>query len=241
MTRNFRDKHKQRQKTPKIKAKSLATKLAILFQAETSSPRRMHSAYHAEFSLFSPTGARKYLNNVERKRFHNVIANLNTRQRLFCAILFWSGGRVSEVLALVPAAIDLDTGNVAILTLKRRKHAIVRQVPLPRAVIRDLSREFCLREAQHDPEKATRRMWPWSRTTAWRLIKKVMFDADVAGASASPKGLRHTFGVNAFQGNVPPHLVQRWLGHASLRTTTIYGDVSGREERQFASRMWRKS
>jgi len=73
----------------------------------------------------------------------------------------------------------------------------------PRAIIRDLSREFCLREAQLDPEKATRRMWPWSRTTAWRLIKKVMSDAGVAGVSASPKGLTHTFGVNAFQGNVP--------------------------------------
>ncbi len=37
-----------------------------------------------------------------------------------------------------------------------------------------------------------------------------------------PKGLRHSFGVNAFQSNVPPHLVQRWLGHASLRTDHDY-------------------
>jgi len=34
------------------------------------------------------------------------------------------------------------------------------------------------------------------------------------------------------------HLVQRWLGHASLRTTSIYGDVMGPEERAFAERMW---
>ena len=53
-----------------------------------------------------------------------------------------------------------------------------------------------------------------------------------------PKGLRHGFGVNAFQSNVPPHLVQRWLGHASLRTTAIYGDVVGAEERGFAARIW---
>ncbi len=53
-----------------------------------------------------------------------------------------------------------------------------------------------------------------------------------------PKGLRHGFGVNAFQSNVPPHLVQRWLGHASLRTTSIYGDVVGAEERGFAARIW---
>jgi integrase/recombinase XerD len=52
-----------------------------------------------------------------------------------------------------------------------------------------------------------------------------------------PKGLRHGFGVAAFQ-SIPPHLVQRWLGHASMRTTAIYGDVSGPEERDFAVRMW---
>ena len=51
--------------------------------------------------------------------------------------------------------------------------------------------------------------------------------------------LRHSFGVNAFQSNVPPHLVQRWLGHASLRTTAIYGNVIGPEERAIAERMWK--
>jgi len=45
-----------------------------------------------------------------------------------------------------------------------------------------------------------------------------------------PKGLRHGFAVAAFQTRVPPHLIQRWLGHASIRTTSVYSDVMGREE-----------
>jgi integrase/recombinase XerD len=65
-----------------------------------------------------------------------------------------------------------------------------------------------------------------------------MAAAAISGTHATPKGLRHGFGVSAFQSNVPPHLVQRWLGHASLRTTAIYGDVIGPEERAFAARMW---
>jgi integrase/recombinase XerD len=64
--------------------------------------------------------------------------------------------------------------------------------------------------------------------------------AGIIGTAAMPKALRHGFGVNAFQSNVPPHLVQRWLGHASLRTTAIYGDVIGPDERAFAARMWAK-
>jgi hypothetical protein len=44
------------------------------------------------------------------------------------------------------------------------------------------------------------------------------------------------FAVNALRSDVPSHVVQRWLGHASLRATTIYGNVIGPEERAFAKR-----
>jgi integrase/recombinase XerD len=71
------------------------------------------------------------------------------------------------------------------------------------------------------------------------VTKEVMAAANITGTSAMPKGLRHGFGVNAFQSNVPLHLVRRWLGHASLRTTAIYGDVVGPDERAFAARMWK--
>src|SRR5262249_28164623 len=147
--------------------------------------------------------------------------------------------RISEALALTPAAIDLDVGAASIETLKRRVRGIVRQVPLPRTVLRELDREFDLRAAQRDPTRAHRRLWPWSRTTAWRRVKEVMGGAGITGACAMPKGLRHAFGVTAFHTKVPPHLVQKWLGHASFRTTAIYGDVIGREERLIAARMWR--
>jgi integrase/recombinase XerD len=43
---------------------------------------------------------------------------------------------------------------------------------------------------------------------------------------------------NTLEPGPPPHLVQRWLGHASLRTTAIYGDVTGPDERVFGERMW---
>lgn len=45
-----------------------------------------------------------------------------------------------------------------------------------------------------------------------------------------PDKLRHGFAVAALQASVPPHLVQRWPGAASLRTTAISADVSGKKE-----------
>jgi integrase len=192
-------------------------------------------------SLYGSSGSRKYLNAAERRRFVEAARRAEPRTRVFCLTLAWSGGRISEVLALTPAAIDIESGVANIETLKRRRRGIVRQVPLPPNVLADLARVFRLRRRQREPYLAAARLWSWSRTTAWRHVKAVMAAALITGTPATPKGLRHGFGVNAFQSNVPPHLIQRWLGHASLRTTAIYGDVMGSEERTLAARMWSES
>jgi integrase len=199
----------------------------------------MREHAHAGMSLYGPTGSRKYLNAAERRRFIKVARRAPLDVQLFCLVLSLTGGRISEILALRPAAIDIDSGVANITTLKRRKRGIVRQVPLPRGVLDELNHVFHLRRRQRDPDSAYGRIWSWSRTTAWRRVKEVMAAAGITGTAASPKGLRHSFGVNAFQSYVPPHLVQRWMGHASLRTTAIYADVIGPDERAFAARMWK--
>jgi integrase/recombinase XerD len=200
----------------------------------------MRERTQAGMSLYGSTGSRKYLNAAERRRFIRAARRAPLDVQLFCLVLSLTGGRISEILALTPAAIDIDSGAANITTLKRRKPGIVRQVPLPRSLLDELNHVFHLRRRQRDPDSASRRIWDWSRTTAWRRVKEVMAAASVSGTPAMPKGLRHGFGVKAFQSNVPPHLVQRWLGHASLKTTSIYGDVVGLEERTFAARMWGK-
>jgi integrase len=187
-------------------------------------------------SLYNQSG-RKYLNTAERRRFLGALEHQPPAIRLFCLTLMWSGCRISEALALAPRCFDLDAGTMEIETLKRRKLGVVRQVPLPPNLLDALSAFFHLSAMQRDPHQAHHRLWRFSRSTAWRHVKNVMVEAEVSNGSAMPKGLRHTFGVAAFH-SVPPHLVQRWLGHASLRTTAIYGDVSGPEERTFAERVW---
>jgi integrase/recombinase XerD len=224
----------------KFRGFSLATLLAIMFQRREREVRpRMHQHAHNGMTLHGISGARKYLNATERRRFQAAASRAPAEVRLFCLLLLWSGCRVSEVLALTPASVDLDRSVVTIETLKRRRRGLIREVPLPKPLVPELEGQFSIRTEQRNSHSSYRRLWAWSRTTAWRRLKSIMASADIHGLSASPKGLRHTFGVTAFQANIPSHLVQRWLGHASLRTTAIYGQVSGREERAFAARMWR--
>jgi integrase/recombinase XerD len=201
----------------------------------------MREHAHARMSLYGSAGGRKYLNAAERRRFIKAAQHARPDVQLFCLVLSLSGGRISEILALTPAAIDLDSGVANIITLKRRRAGVVRQVPLPRSVLGKLDRNFHLRHRQRDPNAASRRIWKWSRTTAWRRVKEVMVAAEISGLAAMPKGLRHGFGVNATGNLVPIHLVQRWLGHASPKTTAIYCDVCGPEERALAARMWANS
>ena len=77
-----------------------------------------------------------------------------------------------------------------------------------------------------------------ARSTAWREVKAMMRDAGVSAAAASPRGLRHTFGVHAVRSGIPLNLLQRWLGQASMATTAIYADMMGAEEHEIAARMW---
>lgn len=216
---------------------SLATELAIPFHA----PQRQTASFGHGLNLYSVTGERKYLNEHERRRFIRAASAAPDDVRLFCLTMFWSGARISEALALTPASIDIDSGVITIETLKRRAKGVFRQVPVPPELLRDLDRTFQLQEALLDARLANRRIWTWSRTTAWRRVKDVMRQAGMTGPRAMPKGLRHSFGVSSFRKSVPPHLVQRWLGHASIGTTAIYGNVSGPEEREFAARSWVKS
>ena len=183
-------------------------------------------------SLYGRDGGRKYLNQDERQRALSIVLALPEPQALFALTLAWTGARVTEVLALTPSSFQLERGIVAIVTLKRRRHH-VREVPLPPDLIHRLS-EYLSRM----PVDPSTRMWGWHRTTAWRLIKRVMREAEIAGRPASPRGMRHAFGVGTLQSGVPLNLVARWLGHARLSTTAIYADASGPEERSIATRFW---
>lgn len=195
-------------------------------------------AFHPgqQASLYDHNSSRKYLNPAERACFIQAAHDCQRVElRTLCLTLAYTGCRVSEALALTPASLDRTEGFIAIRCLKKRSHApVIRQVPVPGELL-------ALLEHTHEltPEDTTRRLWPWTRGHAWQMVKGVMAQGGVSdGIHATPKGLRHGFGLHAIRSGVPLNLVQRWLGHASMTTTAIYLQAIGQEEREIASRMW---
>jgi site-specific recombinase XerD len=69
-------------------------------------------------------------------------------------------------------------------------------------------------------------------------VSSMATNAGLESVPASPKGLRHGFGVAAVIADIPLNLVQKWLGHAQLSTTAVYANAVGAEEKDIARRVW---
>lgn len=189
--------------------------------------------------LYDAHGHRKYLTPAERQEFIQASAAQLQKVGTFCATLAHTGCRISEALALTADRVDLEDGVLVFESLKKRRRGIYRAVPVPPAFLATLAQVHNIR-ALHGSANCGRDvyLWPWSRPTGWRYVCAVMHNAGIQGLHATPKGLRHGFGIKAVVSNVPLNMAQKWLGHAQLSTTAIYADATGPEERHLAERMW---
>jgi len=189
--------------------------------------------------LHTQDGARKYLTAGERDAFLRAAEQADRQVRTLCMTLAYAGCRLSEALALTADRVDLAAGVLVIESLKKRRTGIFRAVPVPPALLEALDLVHGIRERQGRRGKGHgERLWPWSRMTGWRAVHAAMAAAGIDGPHASPKGLRHGFGVAAVSAGIPLNLVQKWLGHAQLTTTAIYANAVGAEEKDIARRMW---
>ena len=182
--------------------------------------------YYSSRSLYVPCGQRKYVNKAERKAIAAALSKFPASEQLFVQAFLWTGARVSEVLSITPESCQLEACVLAVTTLKRRQF-VVREIPVPQTFMRNMNRHFRLRAKQRDACLSSVPVWQFHRCTGWRLIKAVMVRAGISGVRASPRGLRHSFGVTAVTKGIPLNVVQKLLGHASIKSTAIYTEATG--------------
>ena len=192
----------------------------------------MHSS-PTGMRLYDPKGHRLYLTSSEREAFRKAAAQAPREVRTYCHTLLYTGCRPSEALALTADRVDFQAQALTFESKKKRRPGIYRAVPVPAAFLDALDLVHGIRD------RTTRHgLWRWSLKTAYTRVIDVMARAGISGPQASPKGLRHGFGVACIEKGIPLNLVQRWLGHAQLATTAIYADAVGEEERGIAARLW---
>lgn len=147
--------------------------------------------------------------------------------RLATLLLFATGMRVGELVAVRLADIDLDQGTIRIVGKGDRQ----RQVIIPDERVTNMIREYV--RDRHPDGKAESRLLtrldgtPSSTATVRACLRRL---ARAAGLSRviTPHMLRHTAATELLEAGVDIRFVQRLLGHRSILTTQIYTHVSDR-------------
>lgn len=189
--------------------------------------------------LLTSDGKRKYLTQDEQERFLAAAENLDSALvRTFCMTLAYTGCRISEALELTPDHIDLSAKAVRLRTLKQRKKVVYRAVPVPESYLDAMKLVHSVQKRQKLKNGRDVPLWGFSRVMGWKHVKAVMQAAGIEGEHATPKGLRHGFGVRMAQKTRNPRLIQKLLGHKYLETTAIYMDLVGEEERAEVIAAW---
>lgn len=192
-----------------------------------------------ELSTFD--GKRKYCTPDEQERFLIATSKLDRPEvRTFCDTLVYTGCRISEALALTPERIDVSAKAIIFQTLKQRGNVRFRSVPIPDQHLEALLMVHEIRKVQKSKSRAikTAPLWNFKRAMASRHVAAAMAAANIEGAHACPKGLRHGFGVRLAQKTRNPRLVQKLMGHTTMENTAIYMDLVGEEARIEVIRAW---
>ena len=193
----------------------------------------------SEMRLLDPSGNRLYLDAEERQAFLLVAREQERERRTFCETLYFTGCRISEALEITPKRVEIPARQIILRSLKKRREDVFRSVPVPADFLDTLNMVHEIKKARRRPKEKDAPLWDWTRVHAWRMIKEVMELADIAaGPHRTPKGLRHSYGVNGIVSGIPLNMLSKWMGHSDIKTTAIYANAIGKEEQDIAARMW---
>ena len=167
----------------------------------------------------------------------DVATPLGLRERTMLELLYASGLRVSELVALPLTALSLNDGVLRV-TGKGSKTRLVPFGELARHWL-----ERYLREARgvildgqiDDALFVTGRGAPMTRQMFWVIIKKHARRAGIA-TPLSPHTLRHAFATHLLNHGADLRVVQLLLGHADISTTQIYTHVARERLQQLHAR-----
>lgn len=150
------------------------------------------------------------------------------RDRALLEVLYATGLRVSELLALTLAQVDLDGGVVTTMGKGRKE----RVVPVGDEAVAWVRRYLADgRPMLAGTKKATPRLFlnargtPLTRMGFWKILRAYGLTAGIRRA-ISPHVLRHSFATHLLERGADLRVVQTMLGHADIGTTEVYTHVT---------------
>ena len=176
----------------------------------------------------------KEVESLLRQPDENNIQGL--RDKAMLEVLYATGLRVSELVALKPQDLNLKDRFL----ICRGKGGKERVVPLGSSAIQAVEK-YVERARPYLAKTAseflflTRRSSPFTRQGFWKLLRQYALRANLS-SKISPHVLRHSFATHLLERGADLRSVQLMLGHSQITTTQIYTHVSRDRIRQVYDR-----
>jgi len=158
------------------------------------------------------------LTHEEIKRM--IGATLNLKHKLIIRLLYGCGLRVSEIINLRKHNLNFDEDLIKVSLAKGRKDRFVK---IPNSLKKDLEKYCSLNESKI--------LFPSNRggkltTATIRAIIKNATRKTGIKKNVSPHTLRHSFATHLLEQGIDLRIIQKLLGHSSIKTTQIYTRIS---------------
>ena len=149
------------------------------------------------------------------------------RDRAMIELLYATGLRVSELVALRASDLNLEAGYLICLGKGRKE----RLVPIGDEASRWVTKYLAEARARLIGRRTSTRLFVnarggggLTRSGFWKILKSCGREAGLR-ADVSPHVLRHSFATHLLERGADLRAIQMMLGHADLSTTQIYTHV----------------
>ncbi len=150
-----------------------------------------------------------------------IEATDNPKYKLMISLGYACGMRVSEVISLKMADLDIDELVVHIKSAKGKKDRIS---VLSKKLQNDL-RNIIASKNTGDYLFGSNRGGKLTTTSLQKMFRKSLAKTNI-NKPATFHSLRHSFATHLLENGTDVHYVQELLGHSNIRTTQIYTQVT---------------
>ncbi|TFW28780.1 site-specific tyrosine recombinase XerD [Massilia horti] len=223
----FADRH------PESKASSANRRLSVFKRFYQLALRQHRISLDPCLQMASAKQPARFVNTLTESQVEALLSApdvrtpLGLRERTMLELMYASGLRVSELVALKLVELSLNDGVLRI-TGKGSKTRLVPFGEPARVWLERYMKEgrgVILGGQVDDALFVTGRGGPMTRQMFWNIIKKHAAKAEIK-APLSPHTLRHAFATHLLNHGADLRVVQLLLGHSDISTTQIYTHVA---------------